>query len=32
MTLSIDNGGLQQPPVGKYVRKKRFGELGLNVA
>ena len=31
MTFSIDNpeGGLQQPPLGKYVREKPSGEQGL---
>ena len=32
MTFSIDNpeGGLQQPPLGKYVWEKPSGEQGLN--
>ena len=31
MTFSIDNpkGGLQQPPLGKYVWEKPSGEQGL---
>ena len=31
MTFSIDNPewGLQQPPLGKYVREKPSGEQGL---
>ena len=31
MTFSIDNpeGGLQQTPLGKYVREKPSGEQGL---
>ena len=31
MTFSIDNpeGGLQQPPLGKYVLEKPSGEQGL---
>ena len=33
MTFSIDNpeGGLQQPPLGKYVWEKPSGEQGLIV-
>ena len=33
MTFSIDNpeGGLQQPPLGKYVWEKPSGEQGLSV-
>ena len=33
MTFGIDNpeGGLQQPPLGKYVWEKPSGEQGLNV-
>ena len=32
MTFSIDNpeGGLQQPPLGKYVWEKPSGEQGLS--
>ena len=31
MTFSIDNpGGLQQPPLGKYVWEKTPGEQGLS--
>ena len=33
MTFSIDNpeGGLQQPPLGKYVWEKPSGEQGLKL-
>ena len=33
MTFSIDNPerGLQQPAFGKYVWKKRSGELGVKL-
>ena len=33
MTFSIDNpeGGLQQPPLGKYVWEKPSGEQGLSI-
>ena len=32
MTFSIDNpGGLQQPPLGKYVWEKPSGEQGLSL-
>ena len=34
MTFSIDNpeGGLQQPPLGKYVWEKPSGEQGLKLS